>query len=121
MKLEPEHEAMVAGEAGKAMAGAMNTLVEYGKAFGAKKMVPIKSCHLAGTTGIKFFKAYVSILKNFVEERVKCKVLTTVNPRPGYDLHFGNKFVYANQKILSRCAVSCGGIDSRSAGSRICF
>lgn len=100
MKLEPEHETMLAGEAGKALAGAMNTLVEYGKAFGAKKMVPIKSCHLAGSFGIKVFKAYVHILNQFVEEGIQCKVLTTVNPRPGYDLHFGNKFVYANQKIL---------------------
>ena len=49
MKLEPEHEMMLAGEAGKATASAMMTLVGYGKSFGAKRMVPIKSCHLAGT------------------------------------------------------------------------
>jgi predicted aconitase len=42
MQLEPEHERMLAGEAGKALASAMLTLVEYGKVFGAKRMVPIK-------------------------------------------------------------------------------
>ena len=35
MKLGPEHEAMLAGEAGMALAKALATLVEYGKAFGA--------------------------------------------------------------------------------------
>jgi predicted aconitase len=118
MKLEPEHEAMLAGEAPKAMAGAMSTLVEYGKAFGAKKMVPIKSCHLAGSTGIKFFKVYVGILKKFVEEGVKCKVLTTVNPRPGYNLHLGNKFAYANQKILEKLLEDVGVVQNYSC---VCY
>jgi hypothetical protein len=61
MKLEPDHEMMLAREAGKVLASAMRTLVEYGKAFGAKRMVPIKSSHLAETFGTKFFKAYLHI------------------------------------------------------------
>lgn len=118
MKLEPEHEAMLAGESGKALASAMNTLIEYGKAFGAKKMVPIKSCHLAGSVGAKVFKAYVHILNQFVEENVQCKVLTTVNPRPGYDLHFGNKFAYANQKILETLLAKVGVVPNYSC---VCY
>lgn len=118
MKLGPEHETMLAGEAGKALASAMSTLVEYGKAFGAKKMVPIKSCHLAGSFGIKVFKVYVHILNQFVEEGVQCKVLTTVNPRPGYDLHFGNKFVFANQKMLETLLADVGVVPNYSC---VCY
>lgn len=118
MKLGSEHETMLAGESGKALANAMITLVEYGKAFGAKEMVPITSCHLAGSLGIKVFKAYVHILRQFVEERVQCKILTTVNPRPGYDLHFGNKFVYAKQKILENLLEDVGVVPNYSC---VCY
>lgn len=118
MKLGSEHETMLAGESGKALASAMITLVEYGKAFGAKEMVPITSCHLAGSLGIKVFKAYIHILRQFVEERVQCKILTTVNPRPGYDLHFGNKFVYAKQKILENLLADVGVVPNYSC---VCY
>jgi hypothetical protein len=118
MKLEPEHEMMLAGEAGKALARAMITLVEYGKAFGAKRMMPIKSSHLAGTFGIKVFKAYLHILNQLVEEGVRCKVLTTVNPRPGYDLHIGNKFVFAKQKILETLLADLGVVPNYSC---VCY
>jgi predicted aconitase len=118
MKLEPEHEMMLAGKAGKALASAIRTLVEYGKAFGAKRMVPIKSSHLAGSFGTKFFKAYLRILSQLVEEGVRCKVLTTVNPRPGYDLHLGNKLVFARQKILEGLLADLGVVPNYSC---VCY
>ena len=118
MKLEPEQEMMLAGEAGKGIASAMMTLVAYGKAFGAKRMVPIKSSHLAGTFGIKIYKAYLHILNQLVEEGVMCKVLTTVNPRPGYDLNPGNKFVFAKQKILEGLLSDLGVVPNYSC---VCY
>jgi predicted aconitase len=118
MKLEPEHEMMLAGEAGKAMANAMMTLVEYGKCFGAKRMVPVKSCHLAGTFGIKIYKAYLLILNQLVKEGVQCKVLTTVNPRPGYNLHIGNKIVFAKQKVLEKLLADLGVVPNYSC---VCY
>ena len=118
MKLEPEQEMMLAGEAGKAMASAMMTLVSYGEAFGAKRMVPIKSCHLAGTFGIKIYKAYLNILNQLVKEEVHCKVLTTVNPRPGDDLNIGNRFVFAKQKILETLLADLGVVPNYSC---VCY
>jgi predicted aconitase len=118
MKLEPEHEMMLAGKAGKALARAMLTLVEYGNAFGAKRMVPIKSSHLAGTFGTPFFKAYLRILTQLAEEGVQCKVLTTVNPRPGYDLHLGNKLVFAKQRRLERLLAEVGVVPNYSC---VCY
>ena len=118
MKLEPEHKMILAGKAGKAMASAMLTLVEYGKAFGAKRMVPIKSSHLAGSSGTKFFKAYLHILNQLVEEGVQCKVLTTVNPRPGYDLNIGNKLAFAKQKMLESLLADVGVVPNYSC---VCY
>ena len=118
MKLGPEHEMMLSGEAGKALASAMTTLVEYGKAFGAQRMVPVKSCHLAGSFGIKVFKAYVHILNLLAQEGVHCKVLTTVNPRPGHDLHFRNKFAYAKQELLETLLADVGVVPNYSC---VCY
>jgi cis-L-3-hydroxyproline dehydratase len=118
MKLEPEHEMMLAGESGKAIASAMMTLIAYGKSFGAGRMVPVKSCHLAGTFGINIYKAYLLILKQLVKEGVTCKVLTTVNPRPGDDLNIGNKFVFAKQKILETLLADLGVVPNYSC---VCY
>ena len=71
MKLEPEHEAMLAGESGETVAKAMKTLIQYGEAFGAKRLVPIKSGHLAGSFGIGTYKAYFDVLSRFVAEGIK--------------------------------------------------
>ena len=109
---------MLAGKAGKALARAMLTLVEYGKAFGANRMVPIKSSHLAGSSGTKFFKAYLRILNQLVEEGVQCKVLTTVNPRPGYDLHLGNKLAFAKQEMLESLLADIGVVPNYSC---VCY
>lgn len=118
MNLEPEHEMMLAGEAGKALARAMMTLVRYGKAFGARRMVPIKSSHLAGTSGTKFFGAYLRILSQLVAEGIRCKVLTTVNPRPGRDLHIGNKLAFGKQKALESLLADLGVVPNYSC---VCY
>jgi len=34
------------------------TLVAYGQAFGAERLVPIESAHLAGSFGVSVYKAY---------------------------------------------------------------
>lgn len=82
MELESEQEAMLHGDKGGAIKKAMATFVQYGEAFKAEKLVPVKSSHLAGTFGIKTFKAYFHVLDLLVKEGVTCKVLTTVDPRP---------------------------------------
>ena len=45
MKLTPEQQAVLDGSKGEVMAKVMKTLVMYGDAFGAEKMVPITSTY----------------------------------------------------------------------------
>ncbi len=82
MMLNDEQQAVLNGEAGRALGRAMEALVAYGNAFGARRLVPIKSAHLAGTFGAAPFTAYYSVLARLVAEGVTCEVPTTVNPRP---------------------------------------
>ena len=91
MKLDPEQEAMLRGEQGEGVALAMKTLVTYGDAFGARRLVPIKSAHAAGTFGALTYKAYYLILDRLVKAGAKVKVKTTCNPDSGHDLNFLNR------------------------------
>ncbi len=90
------------------MAKAMQTLVTYGRAFGARRLVPILSGHLAGTFGVGPYKGYYSILAQMVAEGVKCKVPTTVNPRPGRELNLLNRLVFSKQSRLEADLRSLG-------------
>ncbi|MFI5395350.1 MAG: aconitase X [Candidatus Binatia bacterium] len=108
MKLGPEQEAILHGEFGRALAKAMETLVAYGAAFGARRLVPIRSAHLAGTFGAAPYRAYYSILEQLVAEGVRCKVPTTVNPRPGQSLSLLNRVVFSKQRQLEAHLESLG-------------
>jgi hypothetical protein len=105
MFLTPEQEALRRGESGAALGKAMETLTVYGRAFGASRLVPIKSAHLAGTFAATPYKGYYTILRQLVEEGVKVKVLTTLNPRPGRDASLLNRLVFgAQDKLDARLA-----------------
>ena len=93
---------MLRGDPGSVRSRALRTTVEYGKAFDAKRLVPVQSCHLAGSFGIVRFKAYYSILELMVDEGLRVVVPTTVNPRPGARLNLINRFVFKNRTGSSR-------------------
>ena len=118
MKLEAEQEAILRGELGGAMAKAMETLVVYGRAFGARRLVPIRSAHLAGSTGAVLYKGYYAILEEMVAEGVRCKVPTTVNPRPGRTLSLINRFAFRQQRQLEANLHSLGVIPNYSC---VCY
>ena len=132
MHLAPEQEAMLAGENGSALADAMNTLVAYGEAFGAARMVPIRSAHVAGSFGARIYKAYFQILTRMAEAGVRCRVPTTINPRPGVHLSLGNRFVFSRQKALESLMERLGvtpnyscvcydGVNVPGAGEAVCW
>ena len=52
MNLTPEQQAILNGEKGEVLAKVMKTLVMYGDAFGAEKLVPVTSKY--GHTVISF-------------------------------------------------------------------
>jgi len=98
MDLTDEQAAIRAGEAGPALAKCMETMVRYGEAFGARRLVPITSAHLTGSFKIFFYTAYYELVRQLVEAGVKVKVPTTLNPRPGYDYRPQNRIVFRSQK-----------------------
>ncbi len=100
MKLEPEQESILAGESGAALGLAMKTMVEYGEAFNAERLVPIKSGHLAGTFGAFLYTGYYVVLRRLTEEGVTVRVPTTVNPRPGETYNLLNRVTMKAQKKL---------------------
>jgi cis-L-3-hydroxyproline dehydratase len=119
MNLDQEQKNILRGENGRVMAMAMETVVKYGDAFSAKRLVPIKSAHLAGTFGMGPFHAYIKILQQMVTEGLKVKVPTTVNPRPGYDLNFINRrVVFTNQQTLEELLAAIGVIPNYSC---VCY
>jgi predicted aconitase len=93
MNLTPEQQAIVDGAEGPEMALAMKTLVRYGEAFNAQRLVPIRSAHLTGSFAISTFSGYYELLGKLVDAGIKVKVPTTLNPRPGYDFSMQNRLI----------------------------
>ena len=65
MYLTPEQQAILNGEKGETMAKVMKTLVMYGEAFGAEKMVPVtsKHNHLVTSFGLKMMTPVFELMK----------------------------------------------------------
>lgn len=89
---------ILSGKEGEGLRLCMQTLIEYGRVFGAKRLLPIKSAHLTGSFRILTFSKYYEIIERLISEGVKFKVPTTVNPRPGYDYKWHNKIAFRHQK-----------------------
>lgn len=89
---------MLAGEAGPELARCLQTLVRYGEAFGARRLVPIRSAHLTGSFRIFFYTAYYEILRRLVEAGVRVRVPTTLNPHPGVGYSLQNRMVFRGQR-----------------------
>ncbi len=100
MKLEPEQESILRGEQGQAMGMAMRTLVDYGRAFKASRLVPVQSAHLAGSFGMFNLRAYYKVLARIAASGLKVKVKTTCNPRPGREAGLANQFIFREQPRL---------------------
>ena len=114
MKLTDEQEALLRGDDGKAVGLAMKTMVEYGRAFGAQRMAPITSGHLAGSFGIINFDAYLEILEQLTAQGAKFRVPTTANPKPGAEQNLLTRGVFAKQKRLERALHDLGLIPNWS-------
>ena len=98
MQLTADQQRTLDGAEGPEMARCMDTLVRYGKAFKAPRLVPIKSAHLTGSFRISSFSAYYEIVEQLVAAGIRVKVKTTLNPRPGYHFSPQNRFVLKGQR-----------------------
>ena len=98
MQLTPEQQSVLQGSEGPVMARCLQTLVRYGEAFDAPRLVPIKSAHLTGSFKIFFYTAYYEIVRQLVDAGIRVKVPTTLNPRPGFDFKIQNRIIFKKQK-----------------------
>ena len=84
MILTPEQQAILDGAKGETQAKVMKTLVMYGEAFGADKMVPVTSeyNHLVTSFGLKMMKPVFDLMQQLIDAGAVSQQKFSVDPRP---------------------------------------
>ena len=84
MILTKEQEAILNGEKGETLAKVMKTLVMYGDAFEAEKLVPITSNynHLVTSFGLKVMSPVYDLMQTLLDAGVASGQKFSVDPRP---------------------------------------
>ena len=84
MILTQEQQAILDGAKGEVMAKVMKTLVMYGDAFGAEKMVPVTSKynHLVTSFGLKMMTPVFDLMQQLIDAGVASSQQFSVDPRP---------------------------------------
>ena len=109
MILTKEQQAILDGEKGETLAKVMKTLVMYGDAFEAEKLVPITSKynHLVTSFGLKVMSPVYDLMQQILDAGVSSGQKFSVDPRPLdknvpanflQNLVF-NKFMYSKQEF----------------------
>ena len=124
MILTTEQQAILNGEKGETMAKVMKTLVMYGDAFGAEKLVPITSKynHLVTSFGLKVMSPVYDLMQQLLDAGVFSGQKFSVDPRPIdknvpanflQNLIF-NKFMYSKQAFYEDQLKKLGLIDDKA-------
>ena len=84
MYLTPEQQAILDGAKGEVQAKVMKTLVMYGEAFGADKLVPVTSKynHLVTSFGLKMMKPVFDLMQQLIDAGAISQQQFSVDPRP---------------------------------------
>ncbi len=84
MELTKEQQQILDGEKGEALAKVMKTLVMYGDAFHAEKLVPITSRHnhLVTSFGLKVMSPVYDLMQQILDAGVASGQTFSVDPRP---------------------------------------
>ena len=107
MILTEKQQQMLDGKQGETLAKVMKTLVMYGEAFGAEKMIDVTSehNHLVTSFGLKMITPVYELMDKLIESGAISKQTFSVDPRPLdknvpanflQNLIF-NKFMYSKQ------------------------
>ncbi len=122
MYLTEEQQAILNGSKGETMAKVFKTLVMYGEAFGADKMVPITSNynHLVTSFGLKMMKPVFDLMQQLIDAGVTSGQPFSVDPRPvdrkvpaNFLQNFiFNKIMYASQESYEKQLSQLGIMDS---------
>ncbi len=130
MILTNEQQAILNGEKGETLAKVMKTLVMYGDAFEAEKLVPITSKynHLVTSFGLKVMSPVYDLMQKLLDEGVASGQKFSVDPRPLdknvpanflQNLVF-NKFMYTKQNFYEEQLEKLGLMD-KNAFSCTCY
>ena len=130
MILTKEQQAILDGEKGETLAKAMKTLVMYGDAFEAEKLVPITSKynHLVTSFGLKVMSPVYDLMQQLLDADVCSEQKFSVDPRPldknvpaNFLQNFVfNKFMYTKQDFYEKQLIKLGLMD-KNAFSCTCY
>ena len=124
MILTQEQQAILDGSKGETMAKVMKTLVLYGDAFEAEKLVPITSKynHLVTSFGLKVMSPVYDLMQKILDAGVASGQKFSVDPRPLdknvpanflQNLIF-NKFMYSKQDFYEGQLKELGLLDDKA-------
>jgi len=124
MILTKEQEAILNGEKGETLAKVMKTMVMYGEAFEAEKLVPITSKynHLVTSFGLKVMAPVYDLMQKLLDAGVMSGQKFSVDPRPldknvpaSFLQNFVfNKFMYTKQDFYEKQLRELGLIDDNA-------
>ena len=101
MILTPEQQAILDGSKGEVLAKVMKTMVKYGEAFGAEKLVPVTSeyNHLVTSFGLKMMTPVFDLMQQLIDADAVSTQKFSVDPRPldkGVPANFLQNFIFKN-------------------------
>ena len=101
MFLTPEQQAILNGEKGEVLAKVMKTMVKYGEAFGAEKLVPVTSKynHLVTSFGLKMMTPVFDLMQQLIDADAVSTQKFSVDPRPldkNVPANFLQNFIFNN-------------------------
>ena len=124
MILTREQQAILDGEKGETLAKVMKTLVMYGDAFDAEKLVPITSRynHLVTSFGLKVMSPVYDLMQQLLDAGVSSDQKFSVDPRPldkNVPANFlqklvSNKFMYTKQDFYEKQLKKLGLMDENA-------
>ncbi len=130
MILTKEQQAILDGEKGETLAKVMKTLVMYGDAFEAEKLVPITSKynHLVTSFGLKVMSPVYDLMQKLLDAGVCSDQQFSVDPRPldknvpaSFLQNFVfNKFMYTKQDFYEKQLEKLG-LMNKDAFSCTCY
>ncbi len=124
MYLTDEQQALLNGSKGETMAKVMKTLVMYGDAFGAEKLVPVTGQynHLVTSFGLKMIGPVYDLMEQLIEAGAVSQQKFSMDPRPVdkkvpanpiMNLIF-NKFMYSKQDFYEEQLKKLGLMDDKA-------
>ena len=124
MILTPEQQQILDGAKGETLAKVMKTMVMYGDAFEAEKLVPISSKynHLVTSFGLKVMSPVYDLMQQLLDAGVMSEQKFSVDPRPldknvpaSFLQNFVfNKFMYTKQDFYEEQLQKLGLMDENA-------